>query len=108
MLEEIEMAPAVLAPVMHRAIGSSAARTDEPGAAIEIQMNVEPPPLRVERGSLHEPRRRQAEGELEDIGVTHGPQCGPLASQPRIQNEPRSLAPRPHSSRRSSPSPAVP
>ena len=71
MLEEVEMTPLLHAGVVYRAVGLAALGTGEAPAAREVDLDVEPLLLRIEPAGHHHPRRHQAEGKLEEIGITH-------------------------------------
>src|SRR4029453_938665 len=81
-LEEIQMPPGLLDGVVHRAARLAAIRTREAAASLEIDLDVEPLLLGVEVGRRHHPRWHQAECELEQIDITHGP--SPLAPRPPL------------------------
>ena len=65
------MAPGFLGGVVHRTAVGVAVRTGEARAALEVDADVEPLLRRIEVGRRNEPRRGDAEGELEEVVVTH-------------------------------------
>ena len=71
MLEEVEVAPGLLDGVVHRAPCGLALGAVEAGAGLEVESDVEALVGSVEVGRGDEPRRGDAEGELEEVIVAH-------------------------------------
>ncbi len=71
MLEEIQMAPAHGRGVMRGAAGGAALRAGKTAAGREVDMDVQPAGIGVEISPRHHPRRGQAEGQLQQMRVTH-------------------------------------
>ena len=65
------MPPRLLCGVVHRASGGFALGAVEAGAGLEVELDVETLVGSVEVGGGDEPRRRDAEGELEEVIVAH-------------------------------------
>lgn len=95
MLEEVEMPPRLPGRVVHGAVGRLAVGAREPAARLEVDLDVEPLLRRVEVGGGHEPRRVDAEGKLEELGVAHvGARVGLILApslppcQPALKDKP--------------------
>ena len=71
MLEEVQVAPSALAGVMDLAAGNIAFGASEPGAPLEIDAPLKPTLTGIEGGLDHPPRRRQPQGGLEKLGISH-------------------------------------
>src|SRR5215475_236370 len=92
-LEEIEVAPGLLDGVVHWAVGLAAIRALKAATNLEVDLDVELLPLGVELGVRHHPRRHQAECELEQIDIAHGPsprhvRCHRAAVLAAVKNKP--------------------
>ena len=72
MLEEVEMPPGLLHRVVRRAVGLGAVGAREAATCREVDLDVEAELLSVEGGGLDQPRRHDAERQLQQIGITHG------------------------------------
>ena len=71
MLEEVEVSPGLLGGVVHGAPGGLALRAIEARAGLEVELDIEALVGSVEVGRRDEPRRGDAEGELEEVIVAH-------------------------------------
>jgi hypothetical protein len=72
MLEEVEMPPGLLHGVVRRAVGLGAVGARKAATCREVDLDVEAALLGVEGGGLDQPRRHDAERQLQQIGITHG------------------------------------
>ena len=72
--------------VMHGTVGLATLGASKAAAGLEVDLDVEPPVLGVEVSRRHHPRRHQAEGELEQIDITH--RLSPLA---RVRRHPAAV-----------------
>src|SRR5690625_1578019 len=70
-LEEVEVTPRLLRGVVRGALLLPALRAGEPSAPAEVEVEVEPLDLRIELGTLHEPRALEPKSHLEEIHVPH-------------------------------------
>ena len=71
MLKEIQMPPRFFGGVVHGAIGGLALGTIEPAAGLEVERDVEALVVEIEVGGGDEPRRLDAERELQKMSVAH-------------------------------------
>src|SRR5262247_1829807 len=85
-LEEIQMPPGLLDGVVHGTVGLATLGASKAAAGLEVDLDVEPPVLGVKVSRRHHPRRHQAEGELEQIDITH--RLSPLA---RVRRHPAAV-----------------
>jgi hypothetical protein len=70
-LEEVEMPPRLPRGVVDGAVGGLAVRTRKAPACFEVDLDVEALSCGVEVGGGDEPRRVDAEGKLEELGIEH-------------------------------------
>jgi hypothetical protein len=80
MLEEVEVAPFLPGGVVHRAVGLAAGRAGEAAASGEVDLDVEATLVGVEGAGLDQPGRHQAQSELHEIDVAHGPLLRPVCT----------------------------
>ena len=71
MLKEVEMPPCLLLRVVDPATCASAFSAGEPATGRKIHVQIETTVFDRKLGSHHLPRRRQTQGQLEKIGVSH-------------------------------------
>ena len=71
MLEEVQMPPRLVLRVVDRAALASAFRAGEPAPARKIHVQIELAILDRKLAARHLPRRRQTQGQLKKIGVSH-------------------------------------
>jgi hypothetical protein len=71
MLEKIQVPPDLIHGVVRLTAWASAFGTGELAAPRKIDIDIELFLLRIERATLHQPRRKQAKGHLKKVGILH-------------------------------------